>query len=290
MKKELRTRSMSYHVWATRTYIKEGYEVTGLKEKTPLAKNLRRTLFEVTLSYDREDESDFKQFCVHMEQFYSGMLSVTDSDADEYFTIEIANAIGSKEFIFYISVPEYKTDLLEKQLMSVFPNATLNEQTNDFNVFNERGFSAGVYITQKEPPFNVIRDSEELSSDPMKVLLNVFSKLDADTEAAAIQMVFKPTGDFYLKHYKKALKDLEKGEKSPQSLFVRNTFGSRFMHGLSKAAKSVSEFASTPKTSPIQKLIVVALKMSKLKLKARLCLRTFALLCLRRANLVLRQF
>lgn len=228
-------------------YIKEGYEVTGLKEKTPLAKNLRRTLFEVTLSYDREDESDFKQFCVHMEQFYSGMMSVTDSDEDEYFTIEIANAIGSKEFIFYISVPEYKTDLLEKQLLSVFPNATLNEQTNDFNVFNERGFSTGVYITQKESPFNVIRDSEELSSDPMKVLLNVFSKLDADTEAAAIQMVFKPAGDFYLKHYKSGLKDLEKGEKSPKSLFVRNTFGSRFMHGLSKVTKTVSELTTSKK-------------------------------------------
>ena len=228
-------------------YIKEGYEITGLKEKTPLAKNLRRTLFEVTLSYDREDESDFKQFCVYMEQFYAGMMSVTDSDEDEYFTIEIANAIGSKEFIFYISVPEYKTDLLEKQLMSVFPNATLNEQTNDFNIFNERGFSAGVYITQKEAPFNVIRDSEELSSDPMKVLLNVFSKLDADTEAAAIQMVFKPTGDFYLKNYKTGLKELEKGEKSPKSLFVRNTFGSRFMHGLSGFTKTISELTASKK-------------------------------------------
>ena len=219
-------------------YLKTGYEIKGLKEKTPLADDLHRSLFEVTLTYDKESEDGYKSFCVLMEQFYSGMLSISDSKKGEYFTIEIANAIGSQEFIFYISVPDYKSSLLEKQLLSVFPNATIHEQKDDFNVFNEDGFSTGVYLGQNEIPAKVIRDYEQMESDPMKVLLNVFSKLHMHKEAAAIQMVFKPAGDFYMKQYRKGLKHLEKGERA-EELYVRNTTGSKLMLGVSNLINKV---------------------------------------------------
>ncbi len=208
-------------------YLKEGYDVPGLKEKTPLDKTLRRTLFEVSLGYDREkDNIDLKKFFELMEQFYFGMLSISDSDEDEYLTIEIANSIGSREFIFYVSVPDAKIQLFEKQLISVFPDAYIREQKDDFNIFNEAGFSKGVYLSHKKIHAKTIKMHDTFGSDPMKVLLNVFSKLQEKDEAAAIQMVFKPVGDFYLKHYEKALGKVEKGAKDSDELHIMNNWKS----------------------------------------------------------------
>ena len=47
---------------------------------------------------------NLKELISKMEQFYAGMLSVAgEKDAPDYFTIELANANKSEEFIFYIS-------------------------------------------------------------------------------------------------------------------------------------------------------------------------------------------
>ncbi|HMP67517.1 MAG TPA: DUF87 domain-containing protein [Candidatus Paceibacterota bacterium] len=222
-------------------YLKEGYELTGLQKETPMEKSLRRTLFEITFNYDREDSgSDVKKFFEMMEQFYFGMLSIADSNKSEYLTIEIANSINSREFIFYISVPDGKSELLEKQLISVFPNSTMREQKDDFNVFNSSGSSVGAYIVQKEISAKIIRTHDDFATDPMNVLLNVFSKLHENNEAAAIQMVFKPVDDFYVKSYNKGLKKIEKGQKYADELHIRNTFSS-------KITTKISNFINPPK-------------------------------------------
>jgi hypothetical protein len=223
-------------------YLKSGYPVTGLKEKTPLERTLRRTLFEVTLNYDKNSEKpDLQNFIASMEQFYSGMISVTDTDKDEYISVEISNAIGSKEFIFYISVPDSKAELLEKQILSVFSTATITVQQDDFNIFNPNGFAKGGYLKQKNVPAQVIKTYDKMTNDPMRVLLNVFSKLEKDTEAACIQLIFKPVGDFYIKKYKKALSKLESGEKKPEELYIRNTRGSKLSAGFSNLIQNKSK-------------------------------------------------
>jgi type IV secretory pathway TraG/TraD family ATPase VirD4 len=231
-------------------YLKEGYSVAGLKEKTPLDRTLRRTLFEVSLGYDRKKEDiELKKFFELMEQFYFGMLSITDSDEDEYLTIEIANAIGSREFIFYVSVPDSKIELFEKQLISVFPDSSIREQKDDFNIFNESGSSKGVYLSLKKIPGRILKTHDTFGSDPMKVLLNVFSKLQETDEAAAIQMVFKPAGDFYLKNYNKALRKVEKGAKDAEELHVNNNWKSVWRGRLANFINSSPVEKSSPKDS-----------------------------------------
>jgi hypothetical protein len=220
-------------------YLKSGYPVVGLKEKTPLEKILRRTLFEVTLNYDKNAEKvELQNFIALMEQFYSGMISVTDTDKNEYISVELANSINTREFIFYISVPDTKSELLEKQILSVFPNATITIQNDDFNIFNHDGHAIGGYLKQKKVPAQIIKTYDQMSNDPMKVLLNVFSKLEKDTEAACLQLIFKPIGDFYVNKYKKALSKLESGEKRPDELYARNTKSSKFMSGISGLIQS----------------------------------------------------
>lgn len=217
-------------------YIKAGYSIKGLDDKNPLAKTLGRTLFEVTLpDYAGEEDTNIQELFALMEQFYAGMLSLTD----EYLTMEVANSIGSRQFIFYISVANKYKDLFEKQLLSVFTEAKIYEQKDDFNVFNESGYSLGAYAKFDTAPAKPIKTYESFTSDPIKILLNVFSKLHIKDEAASIQFIFKPVGSFYIKNYAKALSKLEKGEYAGNEMFIRNTFSSKVMKNVSGLIQKV---------------------------------------------------
>jgi len=120
-------------------YVKAGFEVKGLQEKTPISRALRSTLYEITLPELQKEEGaekELKKLVSGMEQFYAGMLGVApDAKRDmESFSIEIANALNSSEFIFYASVPDSKRALFEKQIHSVFHNAKVREVKDDYNI------------------------------------------------------------------------------------------------------------------------------------------------------------
>jgi hypothetical protein len=215
-------------------YIKEGLPVKDFSEKSEIVKNLKRTLFEIILPDFRGDtEQTFKDLYHKMQQLYMGMLSMANDD--EYMTFEIANSLASREFVFYISVSDYGVDLFEKQVLSIFPNARINLANNDFNVFSDGGVSVGCYVVQKEAPIKPIKTIEEMNTDPIRVLLNVFSKLHEHEEAAAVQIIFKPVKDFYTKFYLKGIQELEKGDKDSEKFYVRNTMGNKIFRGVSMA-------------------------------------------------------
>ena len=132
-------------------YIKEGFVPVGVKEKSPLWKQLHMTLFEISLPYESADENaeqkPLKELISSMEQLYAGMLSVSGEKKKEknHITFEIAVSEGSEEAIFYVAVPDDKTELFEKQVLSIFPQAKVIENKDDYNIFNEKGISVGAY-------------------------------------------------------------------------------------------------------------------------------------------------
>lgn len=87
------------------------------------------TLYEVVLPEDnsgssQEKTKSLKEIISNMEQFLAGMLSVVTKDdtksyRENYIVLEIANANGSDQFIFYIAVPNNHKDLFEKQIISI---------------------------------------------------------------------------------------------------------------------------------------------------------------------------
>src|SRR3989344_2094702 len=87
-------------------YLKAGYVAKDFKEGNELWKPVHMTLFEITLPEVPKEEAnqELKKFISQMEQFYAGMLA--GSKNEDYFTLEIANANGSEEFVFYSAVPD----------------------------------------------------------------------------------------------------------------------------------------------------------------------------------------
>lgn len=248
-------------------YIKAGLPARGLKDKSPLLKTLKMTLFEIALPEiydDGEKQKNLKEIVSSMEQFYAGMLSVYDAKNETagYFAIELANANHSDEFIFYVAVPDSKKELFEKQTLSVFPNAKIYEKKDDYNIFNESGISVGAYLKQANNPIFPIKTYEQFDYDPLNIILNSFSKINRDGEGAAIQIIFKPAEDYYLKKYKRALEQINKGVKVKEAIDTDDSFFSqlrRFAKDFTKSKKS-KEKEDEDKKEPIDQSVLENIK------------------------------
>lgn len=229
-------------------YIKSGHTIDGLKDRSSLARSLRMTLYEISLPERTatEDEPPLKELISSMEQFYSGMLSVSNADEQSapYFTLELAVSNHSDEFIFYAGIPDSKKDLFEKQVLSIFPKAKISIRKDDYNIFNESGASAASYATLKNRPIFPLKLYDKFDHDPLNVILNSFSKIDRDGEGAAIQLIYSPAGDTYVKKYTEALKKIQKGTPIKEAIDIPESTGQHVFH----FAKDVFKvLASKPK-------------------------------------------
>lgn len=225
-------------------YLRSGYSINGIKENLPIFNELNRSLFSIIIP-EREDSGEkdnAKSLVAQMQIFLSGMLSIVGGKNDnEYMSIEIANPIGSKEFVFYISIHQKYTALLEKQILSVFPDAIISLEKDDFNIFPSNGFAVGTYTSLKKEPARPIKTIDGFDTDPLDVILSTLTKIDEKTEGATIQLIFKPVGDFYNKNYAKGLKKLESGKKAIEEFHIKNTTGSVLFKNFANVVQKVTE-------------------------------------------------
>jgi hypothetical protein len=213
-------------------YVISGMQVKGLSENQPTWKALHMTLYEIALpEADTKDDSNrakpLKELISAMEQFYSGMLSVGDPYAGEppYFSIELAVPVDRSYLNFYVSVPNNRRDLFEKQLLAIFPDAHLTPQPNDYNVFVADGYSYGSTAHLGNKPMLPLKDYTEFDYDPLNSILNAFAKIGAEGEGAALQIIIQPSGDRYIRHYRKVLEELRKGMHPAKALTLPESFG-----------------------------------------------------------------
>ncbi len=245
--------------------VSEGLAPKGVEEKGPLYRALKMTLFEVVLpdtANTDENKKNLVTLISSMEQFYAGMLSVSEEKTmgKNYFVLEIANSHGSEEFIFYVSVPNEKKMLFEKHLLSVFPTARLVERKRDYNIFSEGSIALASVARLSSPSAMPLKTYELFDYDPLNTILNSFSKIPRDGSGAAIQIIFNPQGDLYTKKYQFALKQIEKGEKTSEAIAERS--------GLAEVSHAFGEFFTSTKkkdeTKPIQ---IDSLAIEKIKTK-----------------------
>ncbi|MGB8815981.1 MAG: type IV secretory system conjugative DNA transfer family protein [Minisyncoccia bacterium] len=197
-------------------YVKVGFNIK--LEKNPIFKALAMSLYEINLPItSKEDEKSgkkpSKEIISKMEQFYSGMLSISSARGVEYFSMELANSNHREDIIFYVAIPDNAKGIFEKHILSIFPEAYLIERKDDYNIFNEAGSSIVSVARLKNHPILPIGTFDTFDYDPMNVIINSFSKLSKETEGASIQVIVKPCGEKYNKIYRKGFNELNKGKK-----------------------------------------------------------------------------
>lgn len=211
-------------------YLVAGMPIQGMRENEPEWKALHMTLYEIALPEGVGGESGegkpLKELVSSMEQFYAGMLSLEHAEKGEppYFSLELAVPVDAPHLMFYAAVPNTRRDLFEKQLLAIFPNAVVNVQPNDYNIFVEGGSAYGAYATLKDKDILPLKDYSEFDYDPINTLLNAFAKIAPEGEGAALQIVLKPAGNRHLEYYKKVLHALREGQPRAKAFSIPRTF------------------------------------------------------------------
>jgi hypothetical protein len=198
-------------------YLQERHEIPGLKPKTDLAKSLGMRMFEILLPIKRQDgEQGFKEIAGQMEQFMAGMQSIASDHKNvekHYYTLELSLSEDSDDMALYVTVPTFRADLFEKQILALFENVRVTEVYDDYNIFSYSGVTAASHAVPKEHEVLQMKTYEDFEHDPMRVIVNTFSKLASQGEGAAVQIVVVPNGDVHIKEYGAVLDSLKKGEK-----------------------------------------------------------------------------
>ena len=208
-------------------YVAEGLPYKGMPVPEQINRALHLVLFEVhpqaqgEVKAEEQRQMKLEQLLSSSEQLYAGLLPLIDSS--EGFSLEIAVPEGSEEAALYLAVPRAKGALAERLLSSVFPNARISELRGDYNIFNYEGEHAAAYAELANHPSFPIKTPDMFEHDPMNVLLASFAKIAKHGEGAAVQIIVSNEGDRYNKHYKKVLRELERGKRLHDALKVPET-------------------------------------------------------------------
>jgi len=210
-------------------YLVSGMQPKGLSENQPEWKALHMTLYEIALPEVVGEEArakNLKELISSMEQFYAGMFAVEHAVRGEptYFTLELAVPVDKAHLMFYASVPNSRRDLFEKQLLAIFPDAHVNVQPNDYNVFADGGTALASVATFKDKAMLPLKDYQDFDYDPLNSILNAFAKIAPEDEGASLQIVFKPEGDRYTHHYRRIIHALRQGEHRSRAFSLPETF------------------------------------------------------------------
>lgn len=198
---------------------------------------LDTSLYQIILPTENDKENaaavDSKSIIALMERFYSGMTSISepmDSEKNRnYFTLEIAKPQGSSEIKFFASVPNHYKELFTKQVLALYPQASIALQTDDYNVFAPNGYSNGAYAVSSKTPALPIKTYKDFTGDSISVVLAVLSQLNEVSEGASIQIVVRPVGEKFIKEYGKMLDKIRSG-KTLKDTLAQSTFGGAIKH------------------------------------------------------------
>lgn len=198
-------------------YLHASGNIPGLKQESAEFKSLNLSLFEITLPGNvKEEKKTFIDFITGMRQFLLGMQSISRGESNkekQYYTLEIANSIYSNDLVIYVALPREKKELLEKQVLAFYHSAKIIESTDDYNVFGKDGETSASFANFSKEDVYPIATHDELGHDPMGAVLNAFSKLEKDSEGAAIQITVMPVGETLIKKFSEVLDKVKKGEK-----------------------------------------------------------------------------
>lgn len=197
-------------------YLITGRKPSDYKENIIEASGLSMRLFEVSLpNFEGKENISPGNLIAKMEQFISGMQAIADGrtvEGKDYFTLELAVESSGSHLSFYVAIPASRADLFEKNILAVFPDARIKEKPDDYNIFNNEGYSNMSYAKLSELPVFPLKSFDNPESDPMASIISAFSKFNLQGEGASIQFILKPVGDAFIKRYNRILDEVRKGK------------------------------------------------------------------------------
>ncbi|RUM41914.1 MAG: hypothetical protein DSY80_08150, partial [Desulfocapsa sp.] len=133
----------------------------------------------------------------------------------EYVTCEYAVIDGQVKF--YLFVLRDSVDMIEKQIVSFYPEAVVNV-TDAPNIFTPKNKIATSYRMLEKPYYLPLRTTDKLESEPMNNIITSLSKIPIGS-GAGIQFVCRPVGNGWSKRSHQMAKDINQ-DKSNNSFWT----------------------------------------------------------------------
>lgn len=201
--------------------------IPGLKKESSLSQELNHSLFMVTLPPFENDQKDglaFKRFIQAMKQFYAGMLSISDWNKGEHYTLELAVQNQGRDISLFASIPRAHVITFEKFVHAYYPGAIVEEVVDDYNIFPTDG--GGITISTAhlaEPAIFPLSTDENFEHDPISALIGSLSKLEHLGEGAAIQLIITSDIDNNNKIFQSVIDTAQKSDDTVKNLYKEIT-------------------------------------------------------------------
>ncbi len=170
---------------------------------------------------------DFREVLGVMDHLYQVLASLRNGDMSRlwkgspFLTVEYAALAG--EILFFVVAPRSVVHLIEKQITSFYPDATVDE-VEDYNIFTEESVPASAYMIPSRPFVYPFKTYAQLKSDPLNAVTNAFSKLQVD-EGAAVQFVLRPAKPGWQRKLQKQAADILNPKKDVSRFAWWNPLG-----------------------------------------------------------------
>ena len=213
-------------------YIKSG-QLINLKKKSPVYSGLHMTLFEVSLpEIAPEKKHDEKQktlemFLASMEQFYNGMIAVSENSEEKYFSLELALPQEKNKVNIFCAIPDTQKNIFKNHLLATFPDASIKEVYDDYNIFNKNNHVALSEVSFEKFQYLPIKSYKHLQYDPLNIIIKSFSSIQPQ-EGGAIQILLSPQKDTENFFITEAINKILKGDDIRKVLSSRGNFWFEF--------------------------------------------------------------
>jgi hypothetical protein len=159
-----------------------------------------------------------------MEHLYSGLAGMLNNPKIPYLGLELAVHYVGEEIHFYIIAPRAAMSDIEKVVHSSYPEA-LVEQVGDYNIFNPNGVAAGSALRLRRESILPLRTYQQIERDPFESIATALTKLEAEGEGAAMQIIFKQTSKSRAEKARKIARMLQSGKSLGEALHETSALG-----------------------------------------------------------------
>lgn len=160
-----------------------------------------------------------KEFVSIMEQLFSALTHVREKNllrriafGHPHIAFEIAVHRVGEAIYFYAACPRNFVPIIEKHIVSFFPHAQVT-LSQDYNIFNPSGASAGSNIFLMQPFMVPTSTFRQMSADPLANIVTALTTLAREGEGAAIQILIRPAPKKARKACLKVAELVRRGQK-----------------------------------------------------------------------------
>jgi len=229
-------------------------------------KKVDSTLFEVILplvpaAKEKKPEERIREMAMMMSQFYAGMTTVCDKDS---MSLELASVQNFVQVKIFVSIPNKKVIVFKNQILSIFPNATLIEKKEDYNIFNKtKNISAG-YFELKDYDIFSIKTIDEFGYDPLNVILTSLANLNED-QGAAIQLILKEAPSKIYNDIQKKIDKINDGKPIKEALGQKKSGIDKAIDFINKNVFGIKEAKKDKPSDPTKRAFITETMKKKIK-------------------------